>query len=74
LESVNTQFDGRQFLAPGTLARVTSTEGHPPHIMPGTVVRIIQSLGMVPFYDLMINGKFHRWLAEFEIASENVVQ
>ena len=73
LEPLNKEF-GSRFLEPGTLARITSTEGHPPDIKVGMVVRVIQSLGMVPFYDLIINGKYHRWLAGFEIASENVVQ
>ncbi|HEX3032962.1 MAG TPA: hypothetical protein VHS59_12135 [Bacillota bacterium] len=56
------------YLAPGSLARVLNTVGHPPHIRPGMEVRIVRCFPQAVFYDLMINGKYHRWLAEWELA------
>ncbi len=56
-------------LKPGTAAKITSAEGRPPHIMAGMAVQIVHSVGMVPFYDVMIDGLgYYRWLAETELA------
>jgi hypothetical protein len=74
LEPVNFQNIYCGLLLPGSFARILTAQGHPPHIKPGTIVRIVKVIGQVPFYDLMIDRKgYHRWLAEFEIASLNVV-
>lgn len=61
LEPIKTVINYRKLNMPGSPARIISTEGHPPHIKIGTVVRVVQSLGMVTFYDLMLDGKgYHR--------------
>lgn len=74
LEPVNFQHNYCGLLWPGSFARILTTQGHPPDIKPGTTVRIVKAIGQVPFYDLMIDEKgYHRWLAEFEIVSLNVV-
>ena len=49
-------------------ARIISTEGHPAHIKKDMIVRIVKVLDTVPFYDLMMDGKYHRWIADFEAA------
>jgi hypothetical protein len=64
----------RRQLLPGSAAIIKNTKGHPPHIQEGMTVRIIKVLERVPFYDLMIDGMYHRWLADFEMASQYVVQ
>lgn len=58
-------------LAPGSYAAIVSNMGHgdPPHVAVGTVVRIVKCIPLVTFYDLMIHGEYHRWLAEFELAT-----
>lgn len=61
-----------ELMNPGSLARVKSAQGHPPHIKEGMIVRIVQAIS-APFYEVMIKGKHHRWLAEFELASSGVV-
>lgn len=69
LQPINTSLEYYNLMQPGSLAKVIETNGHPPNIKVGTIVRIIQSLESVPFYDLILDGKgYHRWLAEFEIA------
>jgi hypothetical protein len=67
LEAIERRLSARTF-TPGTLARVVSAQGHAPVIKEGMIVRIIQSLERVPFYDVKTEGRYHRWLAEFEIA------
>lgn len=57
-----------QPMRPGSSARIISTEGHPAHIQKDMTVRIVKVLDMVPFYDLMLDGKYHRWIADFEAA------
>lgn len=57
--------------APGSYAVVINSTGHgnPPHVAPGTRVRIVKCIPTI-FYDVIIsNGEYHRWLAEFEIAN-----
>lgn len=67
LESLN-QKNYWDLLCPGDLAKVISNEGHPHHIIPGTVVSIVKVIDKVPYYDLIIDGKgYHRWLADFEM-------
>lgn len=57
-------------MLPGTYARIINTVGHPPEIKEGTRVKIIRVYEKIPFYDLCIDGKgYHRWLADFELAS-----
>lgn len=58
-------------LAPGNYATIISNVGHgdPPHIAVGTMVRIVKCIPQTIFYDLMIHGQYHRWLAEFELAA-----
>jgi hypothetical protein len=69
LQPVNMVPGYSRLLRPGSSAKVMQTNGHPSHITAGMVVRIIQTLELVPFYDLMLDGHgYHRWLAEFEIA------
>lgn len=60
-------------LYPGSYAKILSTKGHPSHIKSGMIVRIVKAIAQVPFYDLIIDGKYHRWLAEFEIVPLAVV-
>lgn len=63
-------------LAPGTYATILSNIGHgnPPHLAVGTVVKIVKCLPHTIFYDVMVHGtEYHRWLAEFELASGKVV-
>ncbi|MEM5768963.1 MAG: hypothetical protein AAGU32_11850 [Bacillota bacterium] len=74
LEPVNTTGGQSQTLRPGSLARVISTEGHASHIKKDMIVRVVKVLDMVPFYDLMIDGKYHRWIADFEVAPLYAVQ
>ncbi|MBR0597024.1 hypothetical protein [Sinanaerobacter chloroacetimidivorans] len=63
-----------RILCPGSMARIITSEGHPQHIFPGMTVRIIKVIDPVIFYDLMIDGYgYHRWLADFEIASLDLV-
>lgn len=74
LQPVNAQFSYCGLIRPGSYARILSTEGHPPHIMAGMIVKIVKVIGQVSFYDLIIDDKgYHRWLAGFEIASLNTV-
>ena len=58
------------YLTPGSYATVLNSTGHgkPPHIEVGTRVRIVKCIETF-FYDtILINGEYHRWLAEFELA------
>ncbi len=57
------------YLQVGDYARILVNQGHPPMIKIGTVVRIVKVIARTHFYDLRLeDGKYHRWLAEFEIA------
>ncbi|WP_027626528.1 hypothetical protein [Clostridium lundense] len=74
LEPVNSYPNYFGLLYPGSFAKILTSQGHPPTIKPGMIVRIIKVISQVPFYDLMIDGKgYHRWLADFELVSLNVV-
>jgi hypothetical protein len=74
LQPVAPQCNYCGLMCEGSLARITSTEGHPPHIKAGMVVKIVKAIGQVSFYDLMIDGKgYHRWLAGFEIVPLDLV-
>ncbi|WP_291353161.1 hypothetical protein [Desulfosporosinus sp.] len=59
----------------GDLVRVLNDRGHPPKIKKGMIVKIVKVISQIPFYDLKLeNGKYHRWLADFEIVSRNLIQ
>lgn len=52
----------------GDLVRVLNSQGHPPKIHQGMVVKVVKVIPQALFYDLRLeNGKYHRWLADFEI-------
>ena len=74
LQPITPQFNYCGLICEGSYARITSTEGHPPHIKAGMIVKIIKAIIQVSFYDLMIDEKgYHRWLAGFEIVPLGVV-
>lgn len=59
------------FLTPGSYATVINSIGHgnPPHVEVGTKVRIVKCINTI-FYDVMlVNGEYHRWFAELELAN-----
>lgn len=59
----------------GDLVRVLNDQGHPPKIKKGMTVKVVKAISQIPFYDLRLeNGKYHRWLAEFEIVNRFLVQ
>lgn len=72
LESLSTGYYYNDLLS-GSLAKIVSTKGHPQHIKEGITVRIVQAIASVPYYEVWIKGKSHRWLAEFELAAYDVV-
>lgn len=52
----------------GDSATVISEQGHSPMVKQGTKVKIIKVIPKTYFYDLQLkDGKYHRWLAEFEL-------
>jgi hypothetical protein len=52
----------------GDMVQIISDQGHPAMIKKGMVVQIAKVIQNVPFYDLRLSdGKYHRWLAEFEV-------
>lgn len=58
----------------GDLARVLNTQGHPPKIYQGMVVKVVKVIPQALFYDLRLeNGKYHRWLADFEIIPSSLL-
>ncbi|WP_140417733.1 hypothetical protein [Desulfosporosinus sp. FKA] len=58
----------------GDLVRVLNNQGHPPKIYKGMVVKVVKVFPQALFYDLRLeNGKYHRWLADFEIIPSNLV-
>jgi hypothetical protein len=57
LQRVNTGPEYSHIIRPGFLAKIIETKGHPSHIKAGTLVRIIQALELVPFYDLMLDAR-----------------
>lgn len=65
LEPVNKKQKSLKF---GDLAKVTNSKGHPSMIKEGMIVKIAKVIKNATFYDLKLeDGKYHRWLAEFEI-------
>ena len=65
LEPVNKKQKTLKF---GDLAKIINTKGHPPMIKEGMIVKIAKVINNATFYDLKLeDGKYHRWLAEFEI-------
>jgi hypothetical protein len=74
LQPLNPQSNYCGLLYEGTFVKIIPTEGHPSHIKAGMIVRIVKAMNQVPYYDLIIDNKgYHRWLAEFEIASLAVI-
>lgn len=74
LEPLDCSLKGCELLCPGSMARIISTEGHPSHVMIGTIVKIVKVIERVVYYDLIINYHgYHRWLAEFEIVPLSIV-
>ncbi len=52
----------------GDFAFTVTDKGHPPLIKIGMPVRIIKVLPHTHFYDLLLeDGKYRRWLADFEV-------
>lgn len=75
LEPINPYLNYCGLLYEGSYARITNTKGHPPEIKAGTKVKIVNALSHASFYDLMLDEKgYHRWLADFELASLSVVE
>lgn len=57
------------YIRVGDYATITSVKGHPPMIKEGMVVQIVKVIYPAVYYDLYLeDNKYHRWLAEFEIA------
>jgi hypothetical protein len=74
LQPVKSHFTYCGLLSPGSFARILTTEGHPPLIKAGSVVKIVKTIIQVPYYDFIKDDKsYHRWMAEFEIVSDSVV-
>lgn len=70
LEPVDARQRDCDFICPGSLARVVSTEGHPHHIECGMVVKIVKAIEKIVYYDVIVDCHgYHRWMAESEIAS-----
>ncbi|MPM33331.1 hypothetical protein SDC9_79904 [bioreactor metagenome] len=52
----------------GDCAAIISVNGHGSELRVGMVVKIAKVIPMAHYYDVRLqNGKYHRWLAEFEI-------
>ena len=61
---------GNNLLQVGSYARIIDNEGHPPKIYKGMLAQIIKVVPNIYFYDLILeSGKYHRWLADFELAN-----
>lgn len=59
---------GEGTLKPGDMAIVISDEGHGSMIQKGMNVRIEKVFEDTYLYDVILpDGKYHRWLAEFEL-------
>lgn len=55
-------------LKPGDMATVVEDEGHGSMIKKGMNVRIEKVFDSTYLYDVLLpDGKYHRWLAEFEL-------
>lgn len=68
LQAVNPRPYNYKYLQIGDYARVLTEQGHPSKIKKGMIVKVVKVIAQTPFYDLRLeNGKYHRWLAEFEI-------
>jgi len=66
LQAVN---QNSKILRVGSSAKVMDNYGHAPSIYKGMIVKIVKIFSQVYYYDVKLeNGKYHRWLAEFEIA------
>lgn len=66
LKAINPREEGN--LKPGDMAIVISDEGHGSMIQKGMNVRIEKVFEDTYLYDVMLSdGKYHRWLAEFEL-------
>lgn len=58
-------------LRTGDYARIISTNGHPPTVTEGMLVKVVKVIPQTCFYDLRLeNGAYHRWLAEDEITNQ----
>ena len=74
LESIGSSPNSYGILQPGELARVLNAKGHPPKIIVGMIVKIVKVCPQALIYDLRLeNGKYHRWLADFEIIPSSLV-
>lgn len=74
LEAISTSLNRYGILQMGEMARVLNDKGHPPKIRKGSMVEIIKVLPQCLVYDLRLeNGKYHRWLADFEIIPSSLV-
>ncbi len=74
LESISPSPNRYGILQPGDLARVLNDKGHPPKIDKGIIVKIVKVFTSTLLYDLRLeNGKYHRWLADFEIIPSSLV-
>lgn len=68
LQSVNPRPYNDKCLQIRDYARVLTEQGHHSKIKKGMIVKVVKVIAQTPFYDLRLdNGKYHRWLAEFEI-------
>jgi hypothetical protein len=68
LQAVNPRPYNYKYLQIGDYARVLTEQGHLSKIKKGMIVKVVKVIAQTPFYDLRLeNGKYHRWLAEFEI-------
>ena len=68
MQAVNPRPYNYKYLQIGDYARVLTEQGHPSKIKKGMIVKVVKVIAQTPFYDLRLeNGKYHRWLAEFEI-------
>lgn len=74
LQPITPKFNYCGLIYEGSSARIITAEGHPPHIKPGMIVKIVKAIAQVSYYDLIIDEKgYHRWLAGFEIVPIDVV-
>ncbi|KGK88372.1 hypothetical protein DP73_12825 [Desulfosporosinus sp. HMP52] len=74
LEPVSPCLNHYGILQAGELARVLNEKGHPPKIQQGMIVKIVKVFPQTLVYDLKLeNGKYHRWLADFEIIPSSLV-
>jgi len=61
-------YDRNCVIQEGDFAKIKTNKGHPPMIKEGMSVQVVRLI-RTDFYDLYIeDGKYHRWLAGFELA------